>query len=408
MSISYRPYKLSGIHPKDYRELNLRPPHPLRPDKREVLLRGLTMLLVATTKLTGSAGAWMTELFFPSIRQTRYALLLVAIVWCACTVFYPVVPAHAVEGGSGVYALGLTGPQAGIMPDPGTYFSYNLYYYTGDATSTVSISGTVPIPGTGFELPAQLNGSIKSEVDSFAHILSITHVFKQELLGGQLGLSIWAPYVDTDLTLTGNGVLTLTGPFGGTFDVPLSGSAEQSENGFGDTTFIGMMGWHRGFMHYMAMFNVYAPTGEYDKNQLVNPGRNHWAIEPMGAFTYLNENIGLELSAAAGITFNFENSDTDYQSGDEFHLELAVIQHLSSKFHLGLVGYLYDQLNGDSGSGAPDDYKGQVYAWGPVIGATIPLWQKHNLFLKGRYYNEFDAENRMEGEVYLFTASVNF
>jgi len=333
---------------------------------------------------------------------------LAAIALCACALLYPAEPAQAVEGGAGVYALGLTGPQVGIMPDPGTYVSYNLYYYTGEATSNVSISGKVPIPGTGFELPAQLTGSVKAEAESFAHILTITHVFKQELLGGQLGLSVWVPYVDTDLTLSGNGVLTLTGPLGGTYNFPISGSTEQSENAIGDTTFIGMMGWHRGSMHYMAMLNVYAPTGEYDKNQLVNAGRNHWAIDPMGGVTYLNEKIGLELSAAAGITFNFENSDTDYKSGDEFHLDLAVIQHLSDKFHLGLVGYVYNQLNGDSGSGAVDDFKGRVYAWGPVIGATIPLWQKHNLYLKGRYYNEFDALNRMEGETYLFTASVNF
>ena len=383
-------------------------PRSLRLDKRGITLRALIVMLATATKLAGSVSAGMRKTLFKSMRQPRYALRLATIALCATVVLNPGGQAQAVEGGSGLYALGLNGPQAGIMPDPGTYFSYNLYYYKGDTTPNASISGKVPIPGTGFELPAQLTGSVKTEVESFAHIISITHIFKQELLGGQLGLSLWAPYVDTDLTLTGNGVLTLTGPLGGTYNIPLSGSTEASENGFGDITFIGMMGWHRGFMHYMAMLNVYVPTGEYDKNQLVNTGRNHWAMEPMGAVTYLNENIGLELSAAAGITFNLENSDTDYQSGDEFHLELAVIQHLSDKFNLGLAGYVYNQLNGDSGSGAPEDFKGRVYAWGPVIGATIPLGRKNNLFLKGRYYNEFDAMNRLEGEVYLFTAAVNF
>lgn len=408
MSISDRQYEVNSIHFKVYMELNLRQPHPLQPDKRGINLRALTMLLATAMKLAGSACTWMMKFLFPFMRQSRYALRLAAIGLCACTVFYPGGPAQAVEGGSGVYALGLTGPQAGIMPDPGTYVGYNLYYYKGDATANVSLSGKVPIPGTGFELPAQLNGSVEAEAESFAHILTMTHVFKKELMGAKLGLSVWVPYVDTDLTLTGNGVLSLTRPLGGTLDIPISGSTEQSENGVGDTTFIGMMGWHRGSMHYMAMLNVYVPTGEYDKNQAVNVGRNHWAIDPMLGVTYLNEKIGLELSAAAGITFNLENSDTDYKSGEEFHLDLAVIQHLSDKFHLGLVGYVYNQLSGDSGSGAADDFKGRVYAWGPVIGATIPLWQKHNLFLKGRYYNEFDALNRLEGEVYLFTATVNF
>lgn len=372
-------------------------------------MRALKMLLLAVVeKLEGTASARKIPYLFQPARRSRHGLRLAVIALCAWAALYPAGPAQAVEGGSGVYALGLVGPQAGILPEPGTYAGYNFYYYKGDSTTNVSASRMVQIPGTGFELPAQLSGRVEAEVDSFAHILSVTHVFKKELLGGQPGLSLWVPYVDTDLSLTGNGVLSLTRPSGETVDIPLSGSAELSEKGFGDTTVIGLLGWHAGYLHYTAMLNVYIPTGEYDKNNAVNPGRNHWAIDPMAAVTYLNEKIGLELSGAAGITFNFENSDTDYESGEEFHLDLAVMQHLSDKFRFGLVGYAYKQLSGDSGSGAPDDFKGRVYGWGPVIGGTIPLGQKHNLFLNARYYNEFDAKNRLEGEVFLFTATVNF
>jgi len=366
------------------------------------------IMLSITANLAGNTSAAMLRTLRPSGGQSQYIMWLVAVALCAGTLFYMAEPAEAVEGGSGVYALGLTGPQAGFMPDSGTYVGYNLYYYKGDTTATVSVSGRVPIPGTGFELPAQLNGSISAKVDSFAHIVTITHVFEEEFLGGQAGLSLWVPYADADLKLAGQGVLTLTGPAGGIYDIPVSGSTEPGNNGIGDTTLIGMMGWHSGFKHYMVMLNVYAPTGKYDRDEIVNMGRNHWAIDPMMGITYLNENIGLELSAAAGITFNFKNSDTDYESGNEFHLDFAVIQHFSEKFNLGIVGYAYKQLSGDSGSGAPGDYKGRVYSLGPTIGSTIRLADKYDLFLKGRYYKEFDAENRMEGEAFLFTATTGF
>jgi len=369
----------------------------------------LTMLLSAVAAKRAVTGLARIRKPLPSSAgQASCGLRLAAFALCAWAALYPGGPAQAVEGGSGVYALGFTGPQGGYVPDPGTYVGYSLYYYKGETTADVSISGKVPIPGTGFELPAQLNGSVKAEADSIAQVLTVTHVFKEEVLGGQAGISLWVPYTDTELKLSGQGVLTLTGPAGGTYQIPVSGSTEPSENGLGDIAVIGMMGWHRGFMHCMATLDVYTPTGDYDKNQIVNMGRNHWAIEPMMGVTYLNENIGLELSAVAGVTFNFENPDTDYRSGDEFHVDFAVIQHLSDKFELGLVGYAYRQLTGDSGSGAPDDYKGRVYAWGPAIGGTIPLWKKHNLYLKGRYYKEFQVSNRLEGEVFLFTASVNF
>ena len=367
-----------------------------------------TGLWAVGAKRTANALTLAMRPLFSWGRSSGHALRSAATVLSACAVLYSAGAAHAVEGGSGVYALGLVGPQAGIMPDPGAYVGYNLYYYKGESTTNVAASGRVRVPGTDFELPAQLSGSVNTEAESFAHILSLTYVFDARLLGGRPGVSVFLPYVDSDLTLTGNGVLSLAGPAGGTFDIPFGGSVEPSENGIGDTTFTGMLGWHAGFLHYMATLNLYAPTGEYDKNNVVNAGRNHWAVDPMLAVTYLNENIGLELSGAAGITFNFENKDTNYESGDEFHLDLAVIQHLSEKFHFGLVGYVYEQLNGDSGSGAVEDFKGRVNAWGPMIGGAIPLGEKHCLYLKARYYDEFDAKNRLEGEVWLFTATVNF
>ena len=331
------------------------------------------------------------------------------LIWlCVTVVLLPTMSAHAVEGGSGVYSLGLVGPQAGIAPDPGAYFTYNFYYYKGDSTTRTSSSSLVQVPGTGLELPVQVNGSVQTEVEACAHIFTFTYMFDAKVLGARPGVSVWVPYVTSDLSLAGNGVMSLTGPWGNTWDFPLSGSAEPSSSGLGDITLTGKLGWQEGVMHYLATLNIYAPTGKYDKNSVVNAGRNHWAVDPMMCVTYLNEKIGLEVSGAAGLTFNFENSDTDYDSGEEFHLDLAVIQHFSEQFHLGLVGYLYKQLSSDSGPGAVDGYKGRVYACGPEIGGMIPLSDKNNLFLKARWYKEFSAKNRMEGDTVFLSASVNF
>jgi hypothetical protein len=83
--------------------------------------------------------------FSHSVRRFRLSLHTVAIVLCLCTmtILFPAGSAYAVEGGSGVYAPGLVGPQAGMMPDPGTYVGYNLYYYKGDSTTDVSASGQI-------------------------------------------------------------------------------------------------------------------------------------------------------------------------------------------------------------------------------------------------------------------------
>ena len=316
---------------------------------------------------------------------------------------------HAVEGGSGVYGLGFTSPQAGLMPEPGTYGNYYFYAYKGDASANVSASTQIPIPGTELKAQLSVTGTLKVEIDpSYAHIFQLTHVFNKQLLGGTPGITLTVPYASTDLNVSGNGVLTLTGPLGNSFSTPIGGKLSSSESGLGDVIVTGMLGWHDGVMHYMGMFNVYTPTGDYDKNRIVNLGRNHWAYEPMLGITYLNPTSGRELSAAAGITFNQENPDTHYKSGNEFHLDVSAIQHFSDKFYAGLSGYAYHQLTGDSGSGATSDFKGRVYALGPIVGGTIPIGQKQNLYLKARYYKEFDAKNRLEGDAFYLSASIKF
>ncbi|MFX8820919.1 transporter, partial [Acinetobacter baumannii] len=86
---------------------------------------------------------------------------------------------------------------------------------------------------------------------------------------------------------------------------------------------------------------------------------NHWAFDFNGAVTWLNTTTGLELSSALGFTFNTENPDSHYKSGDDFHVEFAAVQNFSKSFGIGVTGYHYQQLTGDSGSGAVlGDFKG--------------------------------------------------
>ncbi len=101
-------------------------------------------------------------------------------------------------------------------------------------------------------------------------------------------------------------------------------------------------------------------------------GTNHWAGEIGAGYTWLNPKSGLEISGAAGITFNGENPDTHYQTGREIHFEGALIRHLPGKLAFGLVGYLYQQLTGDSGDGAVlGSFKGRTAGIGPTLAYTF-------------------------------------
>jgi hypothetical protein len=79
------------------------------------------------------------------------------------------------------------------------------------------------------------------------------------------------------------------------------------------------------------------------------------------------------------------------------HLDWAASHFISKQVHIGLVGYSYQQLTGDSGAGATlGDFKSRVLAIGPQIGFLFPVGDMQcYLNLKG--YKEFAAEHRPEG-----------
>ena len=139
------------------------------------------------------------------------------------------------------------------------------------------------------------------------------------------------------------------------------------------------------------------PIGDYNNGALDNLAFNRWSVDINAAATWLDPTIGFELSAAAGITFNEKNSATNYKTGEEFHLEFAALQHFSKSFSAGLVGYHYQQISGDSGSGAVlGAFKGRVTALGPQIALTFPV-NGIPVNVSGRFFAEFGAKNRLEG-----------
>jgi hypothetical protein len=91
------------------------------------------------------------------------------------------------------------------------------------------------------------------------------------------------------------------------------------------------------------------------------------------------------------------NPTTNYQSGVNFHLDWGASQFLSKQFFIGLVGYAYDQVSADSGSGDRlGAFESRVFSVGPQLGYVFPIAGKQG-FLGVKSYFEFGAKNRPEG-----------
>jgi hypothetical protein len=164
----------------------------------------------------------------------------------------------------------------------------------------------------------------------------------------------------------------------------------------GDPVFGALVGWHAKNLDYLVATTVNVPVGDYDDGRLSNVALHRWAVDLTGAATWLDPAINIEVSGAAGVTFNGENNKTDYETGTEFHLEAAAAYYFSPALSVGVAGYHYQQLTDDSGKGAPNGNKGRVSALGPTAAATVMVGPVP-VVASLSYYREFNVKNRLEG-----------
>jgi hypothetical protein len=293
--------------------------------------------------------------------------------------------AQAAEGGVGAYLLGSRGPMAGITPPPGVYFQDDTYFYDG------KFGGGRTLP-TGGLLVANVS------VQTWLNLPTTIWVTPAKILGGDLAFSITSPVGEPRV----NASLLVNSPRFG----PLGLNVTDANTRLSDFFVNSFVGWHAGNFHWQLGVGGIIPSGTYVAGELSNASLNRPAVDVFGALTWLDPAIGWDLSAAAGFTFNRTNSATDYKTGDEFHLEWAATKYLTKEFTLGLVGYYYQQLTGDSGTGARlGPFEGRVVALGGSVGYTFEVG-KLPISTRIKVFREFDVQNRFEGTAGYFTVSL--
>jgi len=290
---------------------------------------------------------------------------------------------HAAEGGGSNYTPGFYGDfGVAVAPEPGFYLRNDLYYYTGDASGEQVVQFG--------ELRTRV------EVDAFMYMLTGLKVLDAEILGGRFAFGGFVPVLYTDLSA----------------DVALgdgSASVKDDRTLFGDPGFVpASLFWNFGNFHVNVSETIIVPLGSYDVDEDVNGGLNYWTFETVVAGTYLHPEKGFELSAALGYLYNTENDDTDYQTGQEFHVDFMVNQFLSETFAVGVHGFYYKQITGDSGSGAVlGDFKGEAAGIGPAL-MWIPKIKDKDVVISLKWLHEFDVEHRLEGDHVFLNATLAF
>ena len=292
---------------------------------------------------------------------------------------------HYMPGTRGDFAMALIGPK-------GWYLRNELVYLEGDI-------GPMTM-GKGVYLDA--------EQKVWLNTAKAVYLADSGILGARFGAVLSIPLV-IDASLSGD----VAGP------VPIK--RDGSKTGFADSNVTGILNWKQDNFNYNAGFTLFAPTGSYDADRMINLGRNYWTLNPFFAFTWLHPKRGHEVSFTAGYMTNTENHDTDYQSGDEFHFDFHLAQHFSSKFAVGLDGYYYKQISKDKGpfldqanafltslgKDSLGTFKGETFGLGPALKYTFKLGERDiNIIVK--WLHDLDTTNRFKTDTTMCAVAFKF
>jgi len=298
--------------------------------------------------------------------------------------------ATADENGMSFWLPGIFGSLAATPLQPGWSLATTYYHTSVSASGAAAAAREVTVGRFSPTVNVNLNVNVHANVD--LALVNPSYVFATPVLGGQLAVGVMGIVGRNNTSLDGT-ITAGVGPFTAT----RTGSIDSSLTGFGDLYPQASLRWNMGVHNFMTYVTGDIPVGAYDPSRLANLGMGHGAIDGGAGYTYYNPQTGYEFSAVGGFTYNFENTDTQYRNGVDFHLDGAFSKFLSKQLFVGIVGYTYQQVTADSGA-LPilEPFKSRVSAIGPQIGYLFPVGNMQGyLNLKG--YKEFDAANRPDG-----------
>jgi hypothetical protein len=266
--------------------------------------------------------------------------------------------AYALEAGKSIYSHGAENYMVGAVPPPGIS---GLLYATHFNTERLNDNN-----GNQINIP-------NFEVTATAIVPRFVWVSESKILGGNFVLDTLVPLVHLRAS---------------------AGNAHVSDSGIGDIMVGTALGYHHSPNWHSALaLDFYLPTGDYDQDKIANIGTNRLTVEPAYAVTYMNDKLNADFRV--GYLFNGENEDTNYESGDEFHVDYALGLNYKN-FTYGVSGYYQKQIQNDRSNGVELlNSKTEGFSIGPSF-----KYQHQNWFITFKYEKELLAKNKTEGDAF--------
>ena len=293
---------------------------------------------------------------------------------------------QASEGGSSLYLMGTYNDfYMGVWGPPGIYLRNDVFLYSARVDAT-------PLGG-------RLAAGVRQNV--WGNVAKVALVTKWKVLGGNYGAAVSIPVV-YNAHVFGNGRFGNLAAFRG-----------GNVGGLGDiAVFPFEINWVFGenkYHHLTAAPGIRPPTGIYDRNRILNVGRNYWAFDNTVAYTWLNTKRGHEVSLNLGYILNTTNPATNYTTGNEFHMDWLAGQHFNERFAVGVTGYCYVQVTHDQGPLPfhlrPEKFDGRGVGLGAAVLYTPKVFGK-DVNLIAKYIHDLWDKRRWQGDLYMISIAL--
>ena len=299
---------------------------------------------------------------------------VLSVLAAAC--MWTIVPSLAQN--RGVYPLGMTAINSGVMPESTLTYSNQFLLYTRDQAKD----------NEGHTLPVTGNHAVILDMNT------ITWVSEERFLGARYGASATLPYAKNDLTSDLQG--------------PISGGS-----GFGDSYYVPLMlDWSPTRTAVRVMYGFLAPTGRFRAGANDNVGSGYWTHAlSSGQTFYMTGDKCLALSAFQMYEFHTEQEGTGVHPGETFNLDYSLLYSLARtrRFQLqgGLAGYEQRQTTARTGPGISAGQSEDRYAINALGFALLGVLPKRtSVGLK--YFKEFADRATFQGYSLQVVASIGF
>ena len=301
-------------------------------------------------------------------------LTRVLAVTCAVAVCRP-----AEAQNRGVYPLGMSATNSGVMPEAGfTYSNLFLFYSRNESR------------GPDGEVLATGSNSVLMDMNSFVW------ASRKDILGGAAySVSATLPIANNSLASDPAGAISGGGGFADSYYQPV------------------ILGWAMKRADIRAIYGFLAPTGRFEAGASDNVGSGYWThVVASGQTIYLTADRATAISAFQMYEFHGTQEGTNLQPGQTLNLDYSLTRMVplrdDMRLQVGVVGYGQWQTTDKTGPAVtPEEAEAsyRVNALGFTTSLSLP---KRKAAVGLKYFQEFSNRSTFEGYSLQISCSLGF